>query len=73
MRLTTIVGIVLIAAGALGLAYGGISYTTEEKVVDLGPLEASVEEKETIPVPPLAGGVAILAGVVLLFVGRRES
>ena len=73
MKLTTILGIILIAVGALGLAYGGISFTTEEEVVDVGPIEASVEEKETIPLPPVAGGIAVLAGVGLLLVGRKNS
>jgi hypothetical protein len=73
MKLTTILGIVLIAVGALGLAYGGISFTTQEEVVDVGPIEASVEEKETIPLPPVAGGIAVLAGVGLLLVGRKNS
>jgi len=72
MKLTTILGIILIVLGAIGLAYGGITYTSEEQVVDVGPLEASVEEKETIPLPPVAGGVAVLAGVVFLVVGRKE-
>ena len=73
MRLTAILGILLIALGAIALAYGGITYTSEEQVADIGPIEASVEEKEKIPLPPVAGGVALVAGVGLLLVGRRES
>jgi hypothetical protein len=67
-----IAGIVLIALGALALAYGGLTYTKREKVLDLGPIQATAEKKETIPVPPIAGGVAIGLGVLLLVGGGRR-
>lgn len=73
MKLSSILGIVLIVVGAIGLAYGGISFTSEKHVAEIGPIEASVEEQETIPVPPIAGGVAVLAGIGVLLVGRKES
>lgn len=73
MRASVIVGIVLIVAGALALAYQGISYTREREVVDLGPISATAETRETIPIPPLLGGLAIAAGVVLILVGRRKA
>ena len=64
--------IVLIVAGVLALAYGGISYTREKKVVDIGPIEATAKTRETIPLPPLLGVAAIAGGVVLLVVGARK-
>lgn len=66
------VGLILIVLGVLGLVYGGITYTRDRKAVDLGPLEVNVEEKESIPVPPLVGGLAIAAGVVVLVLGGRR-
>jgi hypothetical protein len=69
-----IVGIVLIVLGGLALAYGGLTYTKREKVLDLGPIQATAEKKETIPVPPIAGGIAIGLGVLLIVTdrGRRR-
>ncbi len=66
------IGIVLIVLGALALAYQGISYTRTEKVLDLGPLQATTETQERIPVPPILGGIAIIGGVVLLVAGARR-
>ena len=67
-----IIGIVLIVLGAIALAYGGISYTKREKVVDIGPLEATTETRETIPLPPVLGALALAGGIVLLVVGSRR-
>jgi hypothetical protein len=71
MRPTQIIGIVLIIGGLVGLLMGGFSFTREEKVLDVGPLEASVERRERVPIPPIVGGLALAAGVALLFVGRK--
>jgi hypothetical protein len=68
-----IVGIVLIVIGLISLALGGISYTTKEKVVDIGPIEATAERHRTIPLPPLLGGLALAGGVVLLIAGSRKK
>jgi uncharacterized membrane protein YidH (DUF202 family) len=68
-----ILGIVLIVAGVLVLALGGFSYTREKTVVDLGPIQATTKTRETVPIPPLAGGAAILAGVAVLVVGTRKA
>jgi hypothetical protein len=68
-----IVGIVLIVIGIIALAYGGITYTTREKVVDIGPIEATAERQKTIPLPPLLGGLALAGGVALLIVGSRRK
>ena len=67
-----IAGILLIVLGIVALAYGGISYTRREKVLDIGPLEATAERRETIPLPPLLGGLALAGGVVLLIAGSRK-
>ena len=72
MNPTKLIGIVLIVAGCLGLAYGGFSYTKETTGVKLGPLELKVQEKETINVPLIVSGGAIAIGVFLLVgVGRK--
>jgi len=69
----TLVGVALIILGVLALAYQGITYTTREKIVDLGPLQASVDKKKSIPLPPIVGAVALAGGVVLVIVGVRKS
>jgi uncharacterized membrane protein YidH (DUF202 family) len=65
------IGVVLVVLGVLAMAYGGITYTRREKVIDIGSLEASVDKKERIPISPIAGGIAVVAGLVLVFGGRR--
>ena len=67
-----IVGIVLIVAGVLALAYGGFSFTKETHKAEIGPLKLSVQEKESVNVPLWAGIGAIAAGVVLLLAGKRK-
>jgi hypothetical protein len=69
----TLVGVVLIILGVLALAYQGITYTTREKVIDLGPLTASVDRERRIPLPPIVGALALAGGVVLVVVGARHS
>ena len=66
-----IVGLVLVIVGLVSLLWGGISWTRERTVLDIGPLEARTEERETIPLPPILGGVALAAGAVLLFMRQR--
>lgn len=67
-------GVVLIVLGIVGLAYGGFTWTTREKVVDLGPLEVTQNKTRSLPLPPIAGGIALVAGVILLVgSGRRSS
>jgi hypothetical protein len=68
-----IVAIVLIVLGAISLAYGGITYTSREKVLDIGPIEATAERHKTVPLPPILGGVALVAGLGLLFLGPKKS
>lgn len=67
-----IAAIVLIVIGVIALGYGGISYTREKKVVDLGPLEATTKTRETIPLPPVLGAAAIVGGVLLLVVSGKK-
>jgi UDP-N-acetylmuramyl pentapeptide phosphotransferase/UDP-N-acetylglucosamine-1-phosphate transferase len=66
-------GIVLIVLGTLALAYQGIRYTTKEKLIDIGPLQVTSTEKKTIPLPPIVGGIAIIAGVALILAERRKK
>ncbi|HJR04536.1 MAG TPA: DUF3185 domain-containing protein [Methylomirabilota bacterium] len=72
MKPIMLLGVVLIVLGALALAYQGVTYTTREKVIDLGPLKASVDKKNTIPLSPVVGGLAIAVGIVLVVVGNRR-
>ena len=73
MKSATLVAIVLIVLGVLALAYQGITYTPREKIVDLGPLKASVDKQKTIPLPPILGAVALAGGVVLLAVANKRG
>ena len=70
---TRLLGIALIILSVVAFAYQGITYTTQEKVLDIGPLKATVEKEKTIPLPPLVGGAALIGGIVLLLVGTRKS
>ncbi len=66
-----IVGVILIGLGLFGLAWGGITYTTREKLVDIGPIHATREETHNVPLPPIAGALALIGGIVLLVSGRK--
>ena len=65
------IGIALIALGLVGLAWGGFTYTTTETVVDLGPIHATAQQPHTIPIPPVAGALAVIGGIVLLASSRK--
>ena len=67
-----IAAIILIVLGVLGLLVGGFRIAYPDKVVDAGPIDISVTKHENIPIPPLLGGLALAAGVVLLMVGKRD-
>ena len=69
----TLVGIALILLGIVAFAYQGITYTSREKIIDIGPLQATAETKKTIPLSPLVGGAALLGGIVLVVVGAKKS
>jgi len=68
-----VLGITLIALGLFGLAWGGFTYTTREKVVDIGPIHATRDENHNVIVPPVAGAAALIAGVALLLAGKKRS
>jgi drug/metabolite transporter (DMT)-like permease len=68
-----IFGVVLIVIGLFGLAWGGFTYTTREKVVDIGPIHATRDETHTVPLPPIAGALALIGGVLLLVLSGRKS
>ena len=65
-------GIILIALGLVGLAWGGFTYTTRQKVVDIGPIHASRDVTHNVPLPPIVGAVALIAGIVLLVARGKE-
>jgi uncharacterized membrane protein HdeD (DUF308 family) len=67
-----LIAIILIAIGIVALLYQGISYTTREKVVDLGPIQVTAEETKRIPLTPVVGAVALLGGIVLLIAERKK-
>lgn len=72
MNGSKLAAIILIVAGAVGLAIGSFSYTKNTEAVKLGPIELSVKEKETINIPIWLGGGAVLLGVLLLVVGNKK-
>ncbi len=73
MKVGTLVGLILIVLGVVGLVYGGITYTKNRSTVELGPIEMTAEEKETIPLPPIVGGILLIAGVAIVIGTRRAT
>jgi uncharacterized membrane protein len=76
MRITnpiTIVGIVLIVLGIVAFTYQGITYTSREKIIDIGPFQATADTEKTIPLSPLLGGLALVGGIVLVVVGAKKA
>jgi hypothetical protein len=73
MKTYTLAAVVLIAIGVVAFAYQGITYTTREKVVDIGPIEMTAEKERTFPLPPIVGGIALVGGIVLLLMGKKNS
>ena len=72
MSARRIVGIVLVIVGMVALLWGGFSFTRQKTVLDAGPLQVKTEKHERIPLPPAAGAVALVAGVLLLVVPSRR-
>jgi hypothetical protein len=72
MKAATIIGVLLIILGITGLVVRGVSWETEETVLDLGPIEAKKEEQHSFPIPPVAGALALAGGVALVLVGSRS-
>jgi len=73
MRPVAILGIALIILGVVALAYQGVSYTTREKVIDIGPIQATADKRHTIPVPPLIGALVLAGGIVLVIAGAGKK
>ena len=68
-----LVGIVLIVLGIVAFAYQGITYTSREKIIDIGPIQATADTQKTIPLPPILGGLMLVGGVALVLVGAKKS
>jgi len=73
MKQITLVGIALIVLGIVAFAYQGITYTSREKIIDIGPIQATADTQKTIPLSPLFGGLVLAGGIVLVIVGARKS
>ena len=73
MKSYFLIGIILIVVAIAAFAYQGISYTTREKVVDLGPLQVTADKTRTLPLSPIVGGIALISGVALLVMGQKKS
>ena len=69
----SILGIALVILGIIALAYQGITYTTQKKVLDIGPIQATKEEHHSIPLPPIVGVLSLVGGVAVLALDRRGS
>ena len=70
---TMLVGIALIVLGIVAFAYQGITYTSREKIINIGPFQASADTRKTIPLSPLLGGLALVGGIVLVVVGAKKA
>jgi len=73
MKTTSLIGIILIVIGIVALAYQGITYTTREKVVDIGSIQVTADKTKTFPLPPIVGGIALVGGIVLLVMGSKKG
>lgn len=73
MKTNTLFAVILIAVGIAAFAYQGISFTTREKAVDLGPLHVTADKTRTLPLPPIVGAVALIGGIVLLVMETKRA
>ena len=73
MKTNMLIGIILIVVGIIAFAYQGITYTTREKVIDLGPLQVTADKTRTLPLTPIVGGIALVGGIVLLVMGSKKD
>lgn len=73
MKAYTMIGIILIVIGIISFAYQGITYTTREEVVDIGPIHMTADKTETIPLTPVVGVIAIAGGIVLVIMGNKKG
>ena len=72
MRQSALIGIILIVLGVVALSYQGFTYTTKEKIIDIGPIKATQEKEHAVPLPPILGGLALAGGIALLVMGKRD-
>jgi hypothetical protein len=73
MKSITMLGILLVVLGGLALVYQGFSYTRREKVIDIGPIHATADTQEHVPIPPIVGGLSLAAGAALLVWGAKQK
>jgi len=73
MKSTTVLGILLVVLGIFALVYQGFSYTSEKKVLDVGPIHATRDSTQHVPLPPIIGGLALLGGAALLAFGAKQA
>jgi uncharacterized membrane protein len=73
MKPIVLIGIALIILGVVAFAYQGITYTSREKIIDIGPIQATHETKKTIPLSPVLGGIALAGGIVLVVMGAKNK
>ena len=73
MKTPSILAVLLIIFGVVVFAYQGITYTTREKAVDLGPLQITAEKTHTLPLPPIVGGIALAGGIILLITSSKRA
>ena len=67
-----VIGFILIVLGVIGFAYGGISWTRDDEVLDAGPIEITTEKRESVPITPIASGICLAAGLALVVAGSRR-
>ncbi len=72
MKVATLVGLILLLLGAVGFALGGFSFTRREKVLDIGPIQATAERQHSVPISPILSGIAVVGGIALIAVGARR-
>lgn len=73
MKTKTLFAVILVAVGIAAFAYQGISFTTREKTVDLGPLHVTADKTRTLPLPPIVGAIALIGGIVLLVMETKRA
>jgi len=73
MKTNSLIGIILIVIGVIAFGYQGISYTSREKVIDMGPIQVTADKTKTLPLPPIVGGIALVGGIVLLVMGNKKG
>jgi hypothetical protein len=73
MNINTVLGIILIVVGIVAFGYQGITYTSREKVIDMGPIQVTADKTKTIPLPPAVGGIALAGGIILLALNKRKG